>query len=130
MKKTLLIFICILVTSGSMIGQSFIEDISKAFEQGNASAISKHFQNNLHISFDNSQSVYSKSQAEVILKDFFEAEQVKEYKVNLRSFTKNNEKLYLISTLQTHKSEFLVYLAFIYKNNKYSLTEIQFKRQN
>ncbi len=130
MKKLLFILVFSIVSMGTMFGQSFIEDLSKAFEQGNASAISQHFQKNLHISFNNSQSVYSKSQAQIILKDFFEAEQVKEYKVNLRSYTENNEVLYLISTLNTQKSEYLVYLAFKYQNNKYLLSEMQFKRQN
>ena len=130
MKQILVILFLIPLSLKSLCGQTFIEDLSKIIEQGDASVFSQYFDKNINISFDNSQAIYSRSQAQIVLKDFFEAEPVKYYKVNFRSHTDNNEVLYLVSTLKTTKSEYLVYLAFKFQNKKYILTELQFKRQN
>ncbi len=58
-----------------------IDDVITAMKSGNASQLSKYFDARVDISLPGKNDNYSKSQAEMILKDFFSTNEVKSFQV-------------------------------------------------
>ena len=48
-----------------------IDEVSNAFKTGNSKELSKYFSSTIELSILNEEEIYSGSQAEIILKDFF-----------------------------------------------------------
>ena len=61
--------------------QSFEAMMVSAFKTGNAAKIAKYFNDNVDLSIDVNEDVYSKSQAEQILKKFFATYSSKDFKI-------------------------------------------------
>lgn len=57
------------------------EDVVSAIKQGDASALSRYLDNTVEINISGKSNSYSKSQAEIILKDFFGKNQVKSFEL-------------------------------------------------
>lgn len=73
--------------------------LERAFAEGDAKKICAYVDNKILLEINKSESVYSKSQAEIILKDFFDKNKPKSYKVNSKSTTKGNYAM--IGTMST-----------------------------
>jgi hypothetical protein len=73
--------------------------LERAFAEADSKKICAHIDNKILLEINNSESVYSKSQAEIILKDFFDKNKPKSFKVNSKSITKENYAM--IGTLST-----------------------------
>lgn len=134
MKKVFItIVICIFSTmmlgaSTKVIAQSFIEEITNAFTTGDAPILSKHFSNNLDIAFNKETGIYSRSQSEMIFRDFFSKEKPNSFEVKQRSYQNNNDLLYLISSYKSNKNKYLVFITLKWENNNYKIVEIHFKQ--
>jgi hypothetical protein len=57
------------------------EDVVGAIKQGDVSALSRYLDNTVEINISGKSNSYSKSQAEIILKDFFAKNQVKSFEL-------------------------------------------------
>lgn len=66
----ILFFISPFIPNGLMQGD-VIDDINLFFKSGNSKEIAKHFNSTVELSIINEKDVYSKAQAEQILRDFF-----------------------------------------------------------
>lgn len=70
--KKLFTFFAVTVLFLSATGQTDpLEDLLKKIRLGNATAVAAAFNNTVELSLPGSESAYSKTQAEMILKDFF-----------------------------------------------------------
>ena len=80
MKKLFTLFIAsfLLLSFSSFTG---IEDVIAALKTGNAAQVSRYLDNTVDITLPEKSNSYSKSQAEVILKDFFNTNAVKSFQV-------------------------------------------------
>ena len=115
MKKTLLSFLI-----ASFLSVSFtidmIDDVASAIRSGNPKNISKYFIENIDLKVIEQEDIYSKQQAEMILKDFFTKHSVKSFTIVHRSAPKNGSQ-YIIGTLETLNGRFRVYfLNYRYRN--------------
>jgi hypothetical protein len=90
-----------------------IDDIASAIRSGNPKNISKYFIENVDLKVIEQEDVYSKQQAEMILKDFFGKHPVKAYTVAHKSEAKSGSQ-YVIGTLETTNGKFRIY--FLIKN--------------
>ena len=86
--KSIIALILIAVTSMSFT-LDVIDDIAAAIRTGNPKNISKYFIENVDLKVIAQEDVYSKQQAEMILKDFFAKHAVKTYTVAHKSQPKN-----------------------------------------
>lgn len=77
--KTLLLSLFIALTF-AVSAQNFSE-IGAALQSGNSSAIAKYFDGNVELTILNTEAVYSKSQAEMVIKNFFSSNSPRSYKV-------------------------------------------------
>lgn len=121
---TLLFASVILVSYTSMIG---IEDVVASIKAGNASQIAKYFDNTVEITLPSKSNSYSKSQAEVILRDFFANAGIKSFKVLHKG--DNGGSQFCIGTLQTKSAVYRTTIYMKQKGDKQVLQEIRFENQ-
>lgn len=100
------------------------EDISLALNTGNSKILSKYFSETIDLKILDKEDVYSKQQAELILKDFFTKNVVKKYTVVHKSIAKNDTQ-YTIGSIETAKGKYRVY--FLLKKSKEKMLIQQFR---
>lgn len=103
-----------------------LDEIISAIKNGNASQLSKFFDNTVEITFSDRSNAYSKSQAELVVKDFFNNNAVKNFEIVHRG--DNDGAQYLIGTLQTNNGEFRTTIFLKQKGDKQLLQEIRFEK--
>jgi len=106
--------------------QNVIDDIGNSIGNGNVSGISRFFDNAVTMTISGSQSTYSHSQAEMVLKDFFNKNAAKGF--NLDQSGGNNNNSYAIGTLLTSGGNYRAYFAVRQKNGSYVIQEIRFEK--
>lgn len=125
-QRILLTFCFILLLSGAVQAQSALEDVTNGVRTGNVTAISPYFDNVVPITINNVQSTYSRTQAEMVLKDFFTRNMPKEFMV-ANSGTSNNAK-FVIGELMTMTGKFSVYILLKEKEHVYYLQELRLNK--
>ncbi len=81
-----------------------IDDVVAAMRTGNATQLSKYFDSRVDLSLPGKSDNYSKSQAEMILKDFFGNNTVKNFIVKHKG--EQNGSQFCIGLLQTKSGNF------------------------
>jgi hypothetical protein len=111
--KHLVTTIFLLISFSILFAQSE-ENIAAALKTGNSKEIAKYFGANVNIKILNQEDIYSKNQAELILKDFFTKNTIKNYLPKHNGTSKNGAQ-YTIGVLNTNNGNFRVYY-FLKKN--------------
>ena len=109
MKTKSLIVLFIIAFSAFAFKADVIDDIATAIRSGNPKNISRFFIDNIDLKVIEQEDVYSKQQAEMILKDFFSKHPVKSYTVAHKSESKNGSQFVVIGTLETTNGKFRTY---------------------
>jgi hypothetical protein len=84
------------------------DDIASAIRSGNAKEVSKYFADNVDMKILDQESIYSKAQAELILKDFFAKHPVKSFSVVHKGASKNDSQ-YTTGTLTSSTGTYRVH---------------------
>ncbi len=90
------------------------DDIILALKTGNAKELTKYFDTTIELVVANKENVYSKSQAEIILRDFFQQHTPENF-ILIHEGGKENSR-YAIGNLMTNKGMYRIY--FLFKGNK------------
>ncbi|MDR1672407.1 MAG: DUF4783 domain-containing protein [Bacteroidales bacterium] len=85
-------------------------DLASALEGGNAKEISKRFNSSVELILNHNQDVYGKSQAEQILKSFFDTNGPSFKYKDLHSNGKEESHCNFIGSLYTSKGTYRVYI--------------------
>ena len=125
MKRTLLLLPAFLIAISSF-AQSGIDDVISAIKSGNASGVTKYFDNYVDISMPDKSSKYSKSQGEVILKDFFTNNGVRNFEVKFKGNNDNGD--YCIGTLQTKNGSYRATVYMRLKGSKQVIQDIRIQQ--
>lgn len=104
-----------------------IDEVVSAIKSGDAAAVAKHFDNTVEITMPDKSNNYSKSQAEMVLKDFFSTNGVKDFQVIHKG--ENAGSQYCIGTLVTKNGSFRTTVFMKQKNDKQLLQEIRFENR-
>ncbi len=104
------------------------EGISSALKTGNSKALSGYFNNNIELVILGNQDVYSKAQAELIVKDFFRKYPPKEFSI-LNEGGRNTSR-YAIGNLYTKRGTFRVYLLLKIVRNKHYIHQLRIEKEN
>ncbi len=102
-------------------------NIISAIKAGNAVALSKYFNSNIELSILDNEDVYSKSQAQIILKDFFAKHKVLSFNVIHQGG--KNESNYLIGNLATSNGTFRVYFLVKTVGNKKLIQQFRIENE-
>jgi hypothetical protein len=124
MKKifTLLLVSTVMLSFSSLVG---IEEVVAALKSGNAAQVAKYFDNTVDITLPEKSNSYSKSQAEVILRDFFNNNPVKAFSVIHKGDNAGSQ--YFIGKLVTKNSTYRTTVFMKQRGDKQFLQEIRFE---
>ena len=128
MKVTIGIFsISLLFLLSSFSYKVGIDDIIAAMKTGNAAQVARYFDNNVEISMPDKSNSYSKSQGELVLKDFFSNNVVKSFDVIHKG--ENAGSQYCIGTLVTKGGSFRTTIFMKQKGDQQVLQELRFENR-
>lgn len=111
----------------SVKAQSF-DNIANAIRTGNASALAGNFQANVEITIKDAGNSYSKSQAEMVLKNFFSTHQPKAFSIAHEGTSPEGSK-YFIGTLNTSAGNYRTYVYAKSGAGALAIQEIRFEEQ-
>src|ERR1035437_3070109 len=130
MKKIILTLF--LIGSFSFISNAafdIYDDISNAIQSGNSSVIAGYFNTTVDLTILAQEEVYSKTQAEIILKDFFSKNTPKSFSM-LHKGTSKEGSMYGIGSLLTNQGgSFRVYFYLKQIGGKNFIKELRFEKQ-
>jgi hypothetical protein len=109
-----LAFFCISL-AGTSVSREIPEGITDSFSKGNSRALSRHFNDNIELVVLTNEDVYSKSQAEIILRNFFSEN--KPVKFDLLHSGGKEASRYAIGNLKTEKGDFRIYFLLKLKDS-------------
>lgn len=102
-----------------------IDDVIAAMKAGNASQVAKFFDNNVEISLPDKSNSYSKSQGELVLKDFFAINVVKSFDIIHKG--ENAGSQYCIGNLVTKGGTYRTTIYMKQKGDQQVLQELRFE---
>lgn len=102
-----------------------IDDVAVAIRSGNASQLSGYLDNRVDISLPDKTDSYSKSQAEMIIRDFFTTNRVQTFQVKHKGENSGSE--YCIGILKTINGDFRTTLFMKLKGDRQMLQELRFQ---
>jgi len=126
--KRYLLLISLIVAFASFTGPgSGMGDIVSALKSGNASQVARYFDNTVEITLPEKSNSYSRSQAELILRDFFFNNSIKGFSVIHQG--ENAGSQYVIGTLLTKAASYRTTIYMKQKGEKQTLQEIRFENR-
>jgi len=104
------------------------DEIYAAIKAGNSKVLAKYFNTNVELVILEKEGVYSKTQAELILRDFFTRNIPNNLVKQHEGKSGKEATKYVICTLNTSKGQYRVY--FVMKSNNGEFTIHQFRIEN
>ena len=111
--------------SNSISGTYSIDDIAGAMRSGNVGQLSRYLDTRVDISLPEKSDTYSKSQAEMIIRDFFTTNVVQNFLVKHKG--ENGGSEFCVGVLQTRNGDYRTTLFIKQKGEKQLLQEIRFQ---
>lgn len=104
-----------------------MNEVIVALKAGNANQLAKYFDNSVEITMPDKSNNYSKSQAELVLQDFFTLNTVKSFDVLHKGGNAGSE--YCIGTLVTKNAQFRTTIYLKQKGANQYIQEIIFENR-
>jgi hypothetical protein len=104
-----------------------IDEVVAAIRSGNSTLIAKYFDDLVDISMPDKSNTYSKSQAELVLKDFFTNNPVKKFEIIHKG--ENAGSQFCIGTLYTKNGSFRTTIFMKQKGDGQLLQELRFENR-
>lgn len=130
MKKTVqaaFLFMLVSVVATAAYFPAVLDDISLAIRSGNAREVAKYFDTSVEVTIHNESKVYSKQQAEMVLKDFFTKNPVTSFNI-IHKGSSNEGSQYGIGTLLTGGGSFRTYIYIKQKGDVFFVQEMRFEK--
>jgi hypothetical protein len=129
MKKisTYLLFLVVFFGLQSFQKADPMNDVIEAIKKSNTSLLAAYFDNTVEIALPDKSDSYNKTQAEIVLKDFFTSNLIKSFIVEHTG--NNNGSRFCIGHLYTSKANFRITLFMKLKNGASVLQEIRIENE-
>ncbi len=102
-----------------------MDAVASAIRSGNVNQLSAFFDAQVDISLPDKSDTYSKSQAEMVIGDFFNTNVVQNFKITQQG--ESGGTFFCAGLLQTRSGNFRTTLFFKHKGDKHFLQEIRFQ---
>ena len=102
-----------------------LDDITSAIRLGNAGELSRYLDTRVDISLPDKSDSYSKIQAEMIIRDFFSTNGVRNFVVRKLGFSGQSE--YCVGVLQTRNGDYRTTLFTRQKGDRELVQELRFQ---
>ena len=116
----------ILLFSSFALQNSTIDEVIGALRSGNATQLSNYFDENVGLTLPDKKDTYSKAQAQLIVKDFFDNNGVKGFELKHKGDGAGGSQ-YCVGTLQTASGNYRTNVFMKMKNGKEVVKEIRFQ---
>lgn len=126
-KTILITILCVFSMSATVQAQEPLQEVVQYIRGGNVAGMVKYFDKSVGININNNQATYSSSQAEIILKDFFSKNVVKEFNV-AQSGNRENNAQWAIGDLSTSTGSYQLYVKISMINNKFLIKDFRFEK--
>ena len=103
-----------------------IDAVVLALNAGNAAQLSKYFDNRIDIGLPDKSDNYSRTQAEMIIREFFSNNGVRTFEIKYKSEKAGTN--YCVGTLKTKSGDYRTTLFMKQKGDKQYLQDISFQR--
>ncbi len=114
-----------LVLSSFTLQNSSIDEVISAIRSGNSGELSKYFDDNVELTLPDKSDSYSKAQAQLIVRDFFNNNGVKGFDLKHKGDSPGGH--FCIGTLQTNAGNFRTNVFMKVKGGKEVIKEIRFQ---
>ena len=131
--KKVLFFLSIILSVIDVNAQSeesskaIFDNIGKAFREGDASQLAVNFASSIDVILPGNEGTFSKQQAEMILKDFFNKNRPKGFLINHQG-TSNDGSRYAIGTYRALNQNYRVYVLVKSFGNKLLISQLQLEK--
>src|ERR1044071_8154203 len=102
------IMILFMIPSFAFSQNDVLDNVASAIRSGNSKEIARYFDSNVEITILERESSYSKTQGEMVLRDFFSKNQVQAFDLKHRG-TSGEGSTYGIGTMRTNAQAYRVY---------------------
>lgn len=126
--KIKLLFFALLLGFNAICAVDITDDIANAIKSGNSKAIAAYFTDNVDLKVLHQEDVYSKAQAELIVKDFFAKHPVKAFSVAHKS--SKNDSQFAIGSLETTSGKYRVYFLLKKTGDKLQIQQFRIEQEN
>jgi len=130
MKPLLFVFFLLFYFPSKSSAQAdILEDLALQFKNGNTKEIAKHFASSVELLIIDQEDVYSKAQAEQILKDFFVKNPPNKTSI-VHAVNSNPKYRYGVISLQTKNSKFRINITLMLQkaSNVFLITELRIEK--
>jgi hypothetical protein len=128
MKKLIFISLIAYLFSLNAFGGDIPPAIVSAFKSGDASSLAGYFNSTIELTINNKEEIYSKNQAEVILKDFFAKNPPTGFTI-LHQGGKESSK-YAIGNLTTRSRNYRITFLLKSVNSKVFIHQLRIENSN
>lgn len=130
MKNLILLVSCTLIffTVSAQTSRTPMEDVVNAIKNNRIEDMSRYFDNIVPVTINNTQTIYSRNQAEAVLKDFFEKNIPKDFLI-MDNGSPNSATKFIIGNLVTPSgNKYNVYILMKQKDSNFYLQEIRLNK--
>jgi hypothetical protein len=129
MKKYLAIFFIAVFIVNHLAAQPRMDDVVTSLNGNSIENIVRYFDNVVDITLNNNQSTYSKSQAEMVIRNFFSKNAIYAFRIKYKGNASDDNSFYLIGDLKTNgHGVFRVYFFFKQKGKEHYLQEMKIEQ--
>lgn len=130
MKRIIFTLIVLLHISLAGFSQtSIFEDITTAFNTSDQKLIAKYFNNKVELTINEQSNVFSKTQAEMILRDFFIKYPPSSFQIQHKTNPTGDAPRFAIGNLITTAGNFRIYFIIKQVENTIYLQEMRFEAE-
>lgn len=123
LQTTILFFLSVFLVSFTQK-----DDIVAALKTGNVEKMSKYFDNTIDVSVPGKSNSFSKGQAELVIKDFFNLNKVRAFE--LQHSGSNPSSNFIIGTLTTAGGTYRTTVYMRTKGDKQLIQGVEFEQKN
>lgn len=110
------------------LAQDYLSKITYALKQGNVEPMAIYFDQSVDLTFSDKTKTYAKKQALVIVQNFFNKIEPKDYVNAQRGVSNSTNTRFHIGSLYTSNGVYKVYMFFILKKGQFYLKELRFEK--
>lgn len=130
MKKVNKILFVLLLAAGSIVASTDIyTDISNAIRSGDAKAVARFFSTTVDLTVLSQEEVYSKAQAEQVLRDFFSKNTPRTFNLIHKGVSKEGAKYAIGNLVTAQGAQFRTYFFVKQTASGEFIQELRFEKQ-
>ncbi|MFC1732820.1 DUF4783 domain-containing protein [candidate division KSB1 bacterium] len=122
---SLIILLIILIGNNLSAQDEVISLISKTISSGNSKELAKYFSTAIDLTVPGYEGSFSKIQAEQIMKDFFEKNVPKSFKVNHQGSSKDGSRFAVGTLISSNNETYRTYFLLKKTKDKYNIQQFQ-----